>query len=281
MALRIALRGSTAENLQRRACELCALAQERLDAPFIPIQHLFMKRLLLLLATMMPGFAQEAPKFEPPKEVGPGLFQVGTVRIDKNTNTVTIPAKVNMVDGLVEYYCVTSKGSTHESVLVSDAGPQNVHVAMLLLGAKGAAPKEGQQTPGQIDAAFLAKMPKLVGDRVMLSVRWKGADGKEQTAPAERWVMRRVMQKNAPAKESAMEDGPWLYNGSFLHEGRFVAEGQGVYAAVNTFPSALINNPRPGANNDSLWFANTPLMPSVGTAVDFIIKLENEQITQK
>jgi hypothetical protein len=240
-----------------------------------------MKRIALLLAVSMPVLAQESPKFEPPKQIGPGLFQVGTVRIDKNTNTVTVPAKVNMVDGLVEYYCVTPKGSTHESVLVSEAGPQNVHVAMLLLGAKGAAPKEGQETPGQIDAAFLAKMPKLVGDRVTLSVRWKDAEGKEQTAPAERWVARRVVEKNKAAKETTMEAGPWLYNGSFVHEGRFVAEGQGVYAAVNTFPSALINNPRLGANNDSLWFANKSAMPAVGTPVDFIIKLENEQITQQ
>jgi hypothetical protein len=89
------------------------------------------------------------------------------------------------------------------------------------------------------------------------------------------------VEKNKAVKETTMETGPWLYNGSFLHEGRFVAEGQGVYAAVNTFPSALINNPRPGANNDSLWFANKSVMPAVGTPVDFIIKLENEQITQQ
>lgn len=240
-----------------------------------------MKYLPLLLAASLPVLSQEAPKFEPPKEVGPGLFEVGKVKIDKNTNTVTIPSKVNMVDGLVEYLCVTPKGSTHESVLVSEAGPQNVHVAMLLLGAKGAAPKEGKQTPGQIDAAFLATLPKLVGDRVNLSVRWKDAEGKEQTAPAEKWITMRKAEKNKPAKVTVMEAGPWLYNGSFLYEGRFVAESQGVYAAVNTFPSALINNPRPEANNDSVWFANKEGMPPVGTPVDFIIKLENDQITQK
>jgi hypothetical protein len=240
-----------------------------------------MKCLFPLLAALVPVVAQEPPKFEPPKQVGPGLFQVGNVKIDKNANTVSVPAKVNMIDGLVEYLCVTSKGSTHESVLVSDAGPQNVHVAMLLLGAKGAAPKEGKQTPGQIDATFLATLPKLVGDRVMLSVHWKDAGGKEQTIPVEQWVMKREPQKNAPPKESTMEAGPWLYNGSFLNEGRFVAESQGVYAAVNTFPSALINNPRPGAENDSMWFANKSVMPPVGTPVDLVIKLENEQITQK
>ena len=240
-----------------------------------------MMRILLLSSCAVAAACGEEPRFQPPKEVSPGVFEVGTVRLDKNTNTVTFPAKVNMADGLVEYLLVTSKGSTHESVLVSDAGPQNVHVAMLLLGAKGAAPKEGQKAPGQIDADFLAKLPKLVGDRVLLSVRWKDGSGKEQTAPAERWVVQRTPIKNKPAKETPMQDGPWLYNGSYLHEGRFVAEGQGVYAAVNTFPSALINNPRPGANNDKLWFVNQKAVPPVGTEVEFVIKLENAQETQQ
>lgn len=240
-----------------------------------------MKCILFSLVASATVLAQEAPKFDPPKEVSPGVFEVGTVRFDKNTRTVTIPSKINMVDGLVEYLCVTSKGSTHESVLVSDAGPQNVHVAMLLLGAKGAAPKEGGQAPGQIDAAYLAKLPKLVGDRVTLSARWKDAAGKEQTIPVERWISQRVVRKNSKAKETPVSDGPWLYNGSFLHEGRFVAELQGVYASVNTFPSALINNPREGANDDKMWFANKEALPPVGTSVDFLIKLENDQITQK
>jgi hypothetical protein len=240
-----------------------------------------MKRLILSLLASLPVHAAEEPRFQPPKEVAPGIFEVGTVRLDKNTRTVTVPAKVNMVDGLVEYLCVTPNGSTHESVLVSEAGPQNVHVAMLLLGAKGAAPKDGQKAPGQIDAEFLAKQPKLVGDRVHLSVRWKDVAGKEQTVPAERWVMQRILSRDKPAKESPMKDGPWLYNGSFLYEGRFVAESEGVYAAVNTMPSALINNPRPGANDDKMWFASKDKLPPTGTPVDFIIKLEDAQETQK
>jgi hypothetical protein len=240
-----------------------------------------MKYLLPLLLIGLSAFAEEPEQFKAPKEVAPGVFEIGSVRLDKTERTVTVPAKVNMVDGLVEYLCVTSKGSTHESVLVSDAGPQNVHVAMLLLGAKGAAPKDGKAAPGQIDAEFLAKQPKLVGDRVILSVKWKDTEGKEQTVPAERWVMQRILTRNKPAKESPMKDGPWLYNGSFLYEGRFVAQGQGIYAAVNTMPSALINNPRPGANDDKMWFANTKALPPVGTPVDFIVKLENAQETQQ
>jgi hypothetical protein len=259
------------------------VAHQRLDARRFRGQFSFMRTTLILtLALSATACAQgPAPEFKPPKEVAPGIFEVGTVRLDKNTNTVTLPAKVNMIDGLVEYLCVTPRGATHESVLVSEAGPQNVHVAMVLLGAKGAAPAEASAKPGQITAEYLAKLPKLVGDRVHLSVKWKDKEGKEQTVPVERWVLQRILQKNKPAKEQAMKDGPWLYNGSFIFESRFVAESEGIFASIATMPSALINNPRPGANDDKMWFANKAALPPLGTPVDFIIKLEKAQETQK
>ena len=268
--------------LQGSNCDGGSVAQHRLDAREKKGHHRFMRNLLILTLSTAAALAQgPAPEFKPPKEIAPGVFEVGTVKLDKNASTVTMPAKVNMVDGLVEYLCVSPRGATHESVLISEAGPQNVHVAMLLLGAKGAAPADTKAKPGQITAEYLAKLPKLVGDRVQLSVKWKDKEGKEQTVPVERWVTQRVVEKNKPAKESPMKDGPWLYNGSFLFEGRFVAESEGTYASIATMPSALINNPRPGANDDKMWFANKAALPPVGTPVDFIIKLEKAQETQK
>ena len=91
------------------------------------------------IALAVTAFAQAPAGFQPPKEVAPGVFELGTIRLDKNASTVSFPAKVNMVDGLIEYILVTSKGATHESVLVTEVSPQNVHMAMLLLGAKGMA----------------------------------------------------------------------------------------------------------------------------------------------
>jgi hypothetical protein len=176
---------------------------------------------------------------------------------------------------------VTPEGSTHESVLVSEAGPVNLHTAMLLLGAKGAAPKAGTTSPGQLNAEVLATMPKLVGDRLQLSVKWKDKEGKEHTIPAERWVVKKTFAKNEKPTETPMVDGPWLYNGSYFVEGKFLAHMEGVFAAINTNPSALINNPRVGANDDKLWFAHKAVLPPVGTPVEFIIKLEKAQESQK
>ena len=226
---------------------------------------------LLCAATLL---AQAPPELKPPKEVAPGIFEVGIVRLDKNAGTVSFPAKVNMDDGLLEYLLVSPQGPVHESVLVTDATPQEVHMAMLLLGAKGMAQAQNGQLPARIDAEFLAKAPKLTGDRIFLTVKWKDKEGKEQTAPAERWLIRKVFTPRKPMKIVTAEDGPWLYTGSFFHENRFIAQVDGTFASLVTFPSALINNPRTGSNDDHTWFVKNEAVPPVGTPVEFTIKLE-------
>jgi len=227
----------------------------------------------LSLANPAALLAQAPPEFSPPKEIAPGIFKVGTVQLDKNAGTVTFPAKVQMDDGLLEYLLVGPQGPVHESLFVSDAAPQDVHMAMLLLGAKGMA-QQGAKAPGRIDAAYLAKAPKLTGDRILLSVKWTDPSGKEQTSPPERWVMRKIFTAKKPAKHVNAEDGPWLYTGSYFYENRFIAQMDGTFAAMVTFPGALINNPRSGSTDDHIWFVKKEVVPPIGTPVEFSIKLE-------
>jgi hypothetical protein len=217
--------------------------------------------------------AQPPPVFSAPKEIAPGIFKVGTVTLDKNTSTVSFSAKVQMADGLLEYLLVKPEGSVHESLLTSEAAPQDVHMAMLLLGAKGMVQK-GAAAPGRIDATTLAKAPKLTGDRIFLSVKWTDKNGKKQTLPAERWVMRKIFTPKKPVQIVNAEDGPWLYTGSYFYENKSVAQLDGTFAAMVTYPGALINNPRTGANDDHVWFVKTDAVPPAGTPVEFSIRLE-------
>src|SRR5687768_7028313 len=71
------------------------------------------------------------------KEVSPGIYELGPLRIDKEKNTITFPGKVNMNKGVLEYLLTGPQGSTHESLLVTEVPVPDVHMAMLLLGAKG------------------------------------------------------------------------------------------------------------------------------------------------
>ncbi len=242
----------------------------------------FMRIITLLFAFAAAAFADTpaeenkpaAETFKAPKEVAPGVFEIGLVRVDKSAGTVSFPAKVNMVDGLLEYLLVTPQGPAHESLFVSDAPPKEVHMAMLLLGAKGMAqPKDGA-IAGRIDSESLARAPKLTGDKITITAVWKDKAGKEQVTRVERWIVRMIVSRKKASETVPAEDGPWLYTGSFFYDNRFIAQTEGAHAALVTYPGALINNPRTGSNDDHEWFVNKESVPPKDTPVTFTIKLE-------
>jgi hypothetical protein len=227
---------------------------------------------LPLLFCAMALLAGARAQNEPPppatpilREVSPGIYEIGPVRLDQKAHTVTLPGILNMNDGNLEYLLVTNQGSTHESLLESDVSPSDLHFAMLLLGAKGSGAQSGDLPPGQIDSKYLKTAPKLKGDNITITVRWKAGD-EEKSAPVEDWII------NTDTKKT-MERGPWVYNGSMFNDGHFLAQLEGAHAALVTYPAALINNPRKGNDNDQIWTVNTKAVPAVKTPVDIVITL--------
>ncbi|MDQ3624908.1 MAG: YdjY domain-containing protein, partial [Verrucomicrobiota bacterium] len=165
----------------------------------------------------------ETPEIPAIREVAPGVFEIGKMVVDKNARSVTFPGAVNLEKGLLEYLIVTREGPTHESLLVSDIPASDLHFAMLLLGAKGAGlttPGPEDRPPPQIDAEYLRKAPKLKGDPVFISVKWKKKDGAEQSAPIEDWLRESESRKAVPR-------GPWIYTGSMFADGKFLAQIEG------------------------------------------------------
>jgi hypothetical protein len=226
--------------------------------------------LLASLSLVLAARAQEAPaKSDAPakpaiREVSPGIFEIGKVRLDQKALTVSFPGKVNMERGLLEYLIVNPRGSAHESLLVTEVGATDIHTAMLLLGAKGGA-ITAQAPPAQVNDEFLRTAPKLTGDTVLITVKWKDK-GVEKTVPVEDWLYNQE-------KKEAIKHGPWIYNGSIVYEGRFLAQVDGNLVALVTMPSALLNNPRKNNNNDQMWNVNEKATPAVNTPVEIIFKL--------
>jgi hypothetical protein len=175
-----------------------------------------------------------------------------------------------MDKGPLEYLLVTPSGNAHESLLVtSDIQPQDLHMAMLLLGAKGAVKTDGahDSPPAQLSKEYLERAPKLTGDSISITVRWKTKEGEEKSAPVEDWLLKTDVHKPA-------ERGPWIYNGSmFGTTGRFLAQEEGNFAALVTNPAALINNPRKGSDNDQIWDVNQKAVPPAKTPVEITIHL--------
>jgi len=193
----------------------------------------------------------------PLKQIDAGVFEIGNVRLDKNQRTIRFPAVVNMDKGAVEYLLVNESGKVHESVFRTETEPYHIHLATLLVGAKESIPPS---------AGIATNAPVLAGDKVSLSASWKTSGG-ENHCRGEDLVF------NTQTK-SPMSRGNWVYNGSRIVEGTFLAQRDGSLVSIISDQDALINNPRPGRENDEIWQVNTNTVPPVGTAVQITIKLE-------
>ncbi|MGE4181083.1 MAG: YdjY domain-containing protein [Limisphaerales bacterium] len=194
----------------------------------------------------------------PVKSLGEGRWQLGEVLIDKNDRSVTFPAVVNMNSSVVEYFAVATGGKTHESVLRTDARPFDIHVGMLLLGAKGATSAD--------PAVFFDPKQKTPGDEIDVLLRYDD-EGRSVIHPAASWI------HNAETK-TTMTAGPWAYNGSQVIEGGFVAQREGSIVSLISDPYALVNNPRQGHENDEIWRVNTNAVPALNTRVDVTLRLK-------
>lgn len=189
------------------------------------------------------------------KEISPGIFAVGKVRVDKQKRTIEFPAVVNMKEGIVEYFLVSTKGKVHESVLRTDVEPYQIHVAMLLLGGRGA----------QTNSFGTNQVPR--GDAVTVEVSWKGWLSTKRVLAEEMIIDR--------ARNAQMTKGPWIYNGSFQFENVFVAQETGSMISTIADPEALINNPRERRDDDDNWIVNSRTVPNVETLVTVTIKVHH------
>src|SRR4051812_39072551 len=230
-------------------------------------------RILAPLLALIPLLlsAQEAAPKPSVKEVSPGVFEVGAIRLEQKTKTVTFPAAINMDKGALEYLLVGRNGPTHESLLVTDVSPTELEAVMILLGAKPPKPMVAgvDAPPGQLTKEYLQHAPKLAGLPITIAVTWKDKAGGEKTGEVADWLY------YAPNKKSASR-GPWLYSGSmFGADNKFLAEVEDIFASLVTNPAALMNNPRKGSDDDRVWEVNEKAVPPAGTPVTITIQIQH------
>lgn len=224
-----------------------------------------MRILSLTIGLMLaaPTQSAEPPAFPSAKELqkspnllqseGLGKFQIGKVKFDSRKRRVSFPAQVNLRDALIEYAVVGKTGKRHESLLMTEADPLHIHLAMLLLGTKTPLPKSKDNSlpPGQA---------------IDILISWQ-QNGKEQTRRLEDWII--VGENKLPAGK-----GKWIYNGARIENGRFTASADQSIVALILDVHALVNNPRTGNENDEIWFPNETQIPALNTKVQVIFQLE-------
>lgn len=192
------------------------------------------------------------------------MYQVGNVKINKNKRFISIPGSINMSDGLIEYLACGPRGKLHESVLVLDAEPYHIHVALLLLGL----------VPGDRPISFQGAPEPPCGDPVVIKISWKGTDNRMIEYSPEDLII------NMDDKKT-MERSDWVFSGSIIHEGQYLAQLEGSIVAVFHDPNAIIDDRSITGADDTHFFANKEILPPFGTPVEFKIFGENDPAVKK
>lgn len=213
--------------------------------------------IVLFTACAFPALAQAPSTNVALRPLGHSQFKLGSVKLDKNARSVSFAAQANLVEELaVEYALVHNIGKLHESLFRTETAAQEIQVAMLLLGAK---PAMTNAFPEDLSVA-------PPGDKVQIEVSWTN-NGTVVRRNMEDLILNRATGK-------ALVRGAWVYNGSNFSEGMFTAQRDGSLISIHIDPDALINNPRPGRDNDDLHVPFTGRLPASGTPVEVTIRLE-------
>ncbi|MCA9544804.1 MAG: hypothetical protein KC613_10455 [Myxococcales bacterium] len=211
------------------------------------------------------GRQAQKPGAPPIERIDANRVRVGKVLVDRAQHQLEIPAQVNMVEGILEYFVVASEGKLHESVLEAFAEPSHVHLGLILLGLETA----------KWDRSDPMKMPTLIkrGSDLDLFVEYVDPKTKEtRRQRGESWLYNRK-RKGSPGPLS------WHFHGSTFWNGRYTADSDRSLLALVPDETAVIlmdgefGNPYQG---DQLGFeVYKDVIPPKDTAVTLILRVKD------
>jgi len=223
----------------------------------MPIPHRVFFVALLFLSVV--ARAEDAPKpGDAPKSDKVG--RLPNVTFDVKKKQVRVECEALAVNAPLEFFCVVSGGSEHESLLRTPAKPSHIHTALLAIGLKPG-------RPVQFSEALKKWLPPK-GPPLHVTVEFAGKDGKTVSVPAYR-----LMRDQNTKKE--MKPMNWIYAGSrVMEDGTFAADATGYVISVVNFDLTLIDIPDVASNsNETLeWERNPDVAPALGTKVTMVIE---------
>ena len=208
--------------------------------------------------------AQEKPTGAPPAKPkapdAPKGAKLAHVTFDVKRRQVRVDAEALGVDAPLEFFCVKTHTSEHESVLRSPVKPSDLHTALLAIGMEPGRPVTWS------DATKKWFPPE--GPPLHISIEWADQAGKTVSAPAYR-LMRDVKNKKPmPALN-------WVFAGSrVMKDGQYAADVTGYIVSVVNFDLTMIDIPelKSNANETLEWERNPETSPPPGTKVTMVIE---------
>lgn len=185
------------------------------------------------------------------------------VRIHPRQQIVEVEGEVIVNEGLIELFACTERGKTHESTVILFCAPSHLQTGLMMLGLQ-------PPTRGEFPGDPLAK----AGDLIDISLSWKIKEGETEkvvTHPIYELIW------NTRTK-SAMSKQYWLFNGSFFSHDPiakrevFVADISGNIVTTLHDPDTIIDSTHELRDDDTVFFANSNLLPPSGTPITMTFK---------
>lgn len=202
--------------------------------------------------------ANTLPEQPAVKNLGNGRCQIGNIIIDEDKKEVTIPGRLNMLEGPIEFIACTRGGmKAYESVLEMDTDAMSFNLSMILLGLD---PKNGKPAAYHFDP-----IPPQ-GDIVEISIQWDTENGKKSI------LVQDIIHDMNTGK--TLPTDQWVYTGSiFLDNGSYLAEEAGVLIGFVHDPASIIESSFSGKFPAyGTYVVNRNHLLSIGDQIMMIIK---------
>jgi hypothetical protein len=215
--------------------------------------------LALTLPFPLLALAQPAPTTKPSP---PGVGRFPHIAVDLPNKEIRIDCESLNPTMPLEFLCVLTGTSEHESVLRSQAKPSHLHTALLMLGAQ----------PGRnakYDEAQEKWLPPT-GHPIDLSLELPAKDNQPPKRLPASSLIRDLDTKQSP------KSLPFVFAGSrTMPDGNYAADTTGYIASLVNFDLTLLDTPRIASSaNDTLQYEFNPdTVPPTGTKVTLILRL--------
>lgn len=191
--------------------------------------------------------------------LGKDKFRLGSITVDTAKNVLSVPGKLNMREGVIEFIASVKGGfKLYESILELDANAYEFNLGLILIGLDK---KRGEASKFHFDP----EPPK--GDPVEIWVEWTDSDNQLKKHRAEDLVFNNDQKKSMP-------HGPWVYTGStILEDGTYMAQRDGVLIGFVHEPAAIIDNPSDfGVGGYGSIVVNKEIAPAAGTKIQLVVR---------
>jgi hypothetical protein len=227
-----------------------------------------------------PGPPAQPPPPETPPEIAREPERDGAISRFPGIRIYTEERRLE-VDGLIcmktgpalEVMGCTRRGKTHESLLLFDCEPEQLYLALVIIGLEATPQVDEFGQPIALDR----------GDRVVLEVEWKAADAPEGDPSAPPPVDGRVRRRVEDliwdrVRQGAMPHVGWVFTGSRHVEVPappdwkktmrvFAATYGGNIAATYHDPDAVLDTPLLEGGDDTIYLPYSERLPERGTEV--------------